>query len=138
MADRIRSTRATHQWLVHELDGQVVGYAYGGVHRSRAAYRWTTEVSAYVDRSMHRRGIGRALYTELLDRLRRQGFRLAVAGITLPNDASVGLHEALGFESVGVYSNIGWKSGAWHDVGWWQLDLGDPGGNPPPEPRPPA
>jgi phosphinothricin acetyltransferase len=72
---------------------------------------------------------------ELFDRLRRRGFRLLVAGITLPNEASVSIHEALGFEPVGIYRNIGWKAGQWWDVGWWQLDLGEPEGEPPPEPR---
>jgi L-amino acid N-acyltransferase YncA len=123
MAERIRKA---HVWLVAERDGKIVGYAYGGRHRDRAAYNLTVEVSAYVDRALHRTGLGRRLYTELFDRLKDRGFRLLVAGITLPNDASVGIHEALGFERVGVYKNIGYKNGDWWDVGWWQLDLGDP------------
>jgi L-amino acid N-acyltransferase YncA len=127
MAERIRDA---HVWLVAERDGQVVGYAYGGQHRTRAAYDWTAEVSAYVDRSAQRSGIGRALYTELFKRLKQRGFRLLVAGITLPNDASVGIHEELGFEPVGVYKNVGYKNGEWWDVGWWQLDLGAPDGAP--------
>jgi L-amino acid N-acyltransferase YncA len=130
MAQRIR---AAHIWLVAERDGEVVGYAYGGEHRSRAAYNWTVEVSAYVDRSVHRTGLGRLLYRELFDQLKARGFRLLVAGITLPNDASVGIHEAMGFELVGVYTNIGYKAGQWWDVGWWQLDMGEPG-DPPPAP----
>jgi L-amino acid N-acyltransferase YncA len=134
MAERIR---AAHEWLVAERDGQVVGYAYGGTHRTRTAYQWTVEVSAYVDRSMHRSGIGRELYTALFDRLRQRGFRLLVAGITLPNEASVGIHEAMGFEPVGVYKNIGYKVGRWWDVGWWQLDMGAPEGAEPPDPEVP-
>jgi L-amino acid N-acyltransferase YncA len=131
MANRIR---AAHEWLVAERDGQVVGYAYGGTHRTRAAYNWTVEVSAYVDRSAYRSGIGRELYTELFNRLRGRGYRLLVAGITLPNEASVGIHEALGFEPVGVYKNVGYKAGRWWDVGWWELDMGAPEGDPPREP----
>jgi phosphinothricin acetyltransferase len=129
-----RRIRAAHEWLVAERDGAIVGYAYGGVHRTRRAYQWTAEVSAYMDRTAHRTGVGRELYTELFGRLRRRGFRLLVAGITLPNDASVSMHEAMGFEPVGVYKNIGWKAGQWWDVGWWQLDLGAPEGEPPPAP----
>jgi len=121
MAARIRKA---HIWLVAEDDdGQVVGYAYGGPHRDRAAYNSTVEVSAYIDRNLHRTGLGRRLYTALFERLREGGYRLLVAGITLPNEASVGIHEALGFEPVGVYKNIGFKNGEWWDVGWWQLDL---------------
>ena len=84
-------------------------------------------VSAYVDRSLHRGGIGRELYLALFDRLKQRGYRLLVAGITVPNEASVGFHQALGFQRVGVYKNIGFKFGRWYDVGWWQLDLGEPG-----------
>jgi phosphinothricin acetyltransferase len=134
---RIRKTTATHPWIVMEVGGEVVGYAYATQHRPRAAYRWTAEVTVYIDGRHHRAGIGRRLYTELLDRLRRQGFRLAVAGITLPNAGSVGLHEAMGFERVGVYERIGWKAGAWHDVGWWQLDLQPGSEAAPAEPLPP-
>jgi phosphinothricin acetyltransferase len=113
-------------WLVAERDGKVVGYAYGGRHRDRAAYDRTVEVSAYIDGSAQRTGLGRRLYTELFARLKDRGFRLLVAGITLPNEASVAIHEALGFEPVGVYKNVGFKNGEWWDVGWWQLDLGEP------------
>jgi L-amino acid N-acyltransferase YncA len=127
MAERIRKS---HVWLVAERDGRVVGYAYGGQHRERAAYNWTAEVSAYIDQAAQRTGVGRRLYTELFERLRSMGFRLLVAGITLPNDASVGIHEALGFEPVGVYKNVGFKNGKWWDFGWWQLDMGAPSGAP--------
>jgi phosphinothricin acetyltransferase len=128
MASRIRDA---HEWLVSERDGVVVGYAYGGVHRTRAAYNRTVEVSAYVDRSAQRSGVGRELYEELFRRLKERGFRLLVAGVTMPNAASIGLHESLGFERVGVFHDIGFKSGRWWDVGWWELDLGQPGSKPP-------
>lgn len=135
MARRIASTSVTHPWLVAENAGVVVGFAYGCPHRARAAYRWAAEVSVYIDRAHRRRGLGHRLYTELLELLRHQGYHVACAGISLPNDASVHLHEALGFEPVGVYRSIGYKAGAWHDVGWWQVRLSPPDGDPP-EPLP--
>ncbi|MGH2854186.1 MAG: arsinothricin resistance N-acetyltransferase ArsN1 family B [Solirubrobacteraceae bacterium] len=131
---RILDTSATHPWLVLEEAGRVVGFAYGSRHRARAAYRWAADVTVYVAPSHHRRGVGRRLYGELLQRLRRQGFHVACAGITLPNEASVGLHRALGFQAVGVYRRIGFKHGAWHDVSWWQLDLVPADSTPPREP----
>ena len=139
-AARIACLTATHPWLVAERDGVVAGFAYGSPHRERAAYRWAADVSVYVDPAHHGRGIGRALYEELLARLRTQRIHIACAGITLPNAASVGLHESLGFELVGIYRGIGWKAGAWRDVGWWQLRLLPPlaDGAPPPEPLPPG
>lgn len=136
--DRMRDTLESHAWLVCEDGRQIVGFAYGTQHRTRAAYRWAADVTVYVDPERHRSGIGRALYETLLDRLREQGFHVACAGITLPNDASVGLHESLGFEPVGVYRRIGWKAGEWHDVGWWQLELTPPTATKPDEPRPPT
>lgn len=112
-------------WLVYESEGGVVGYADAGRHRSRAAYQWSVDVSVYVAESQHRRGVGRALYTSLLACLRLQGFFNAYAGITLPNPASVALHEGLAFQQVGVYRNVGYKLGRWHSVGWWALALQD-------------
>jgi L-amino acid N-acyltransferase YncA len=135
--DRIRSTTKTHPWLVLEIEGRVAGYAYASPHRARAAYRWAADVAIYVDPAYHRKGVGRRLYTELLERLGRQGIQVVCAGITIPNPASVGLHTAMGFEPVGVYKRIGWKAGAWHDVVWLQLELAPAGNTPPPEPRPP-
>jgi len=116
----------------------LAGYAYASEHRERAAYRWAADVAVYIAPSHHRRGIGRALYRALLELLGRQGVQVACAGIALPNDASVALHEACGFELVGVYHRIGWKAGAWWDVGWWELELIVPTDGPPPEPGPPA
>jgi L-amino acid N-acyltransferase YncA len=136
-AERIARTAATHPWLVAERGGEVAGYAYACQHRSRAAYRWAADVSVYVAAGQRRTGCGRALYDELLRRLRGQRFQVACAGITLPNEASVALHESLGFVAVGVYRRIGWKAGAWRDVGWWQLELEPPGEGRPAEPRPP-
>jgi phosphinothricin acetyltransferase len=106
-------------WLVAEVDGRPVGYAYASAHRARAAYRTSVETSAYVHDDHQRRGIGRALYTQLLNELGERGFASAFAGITLPNDASVGFHESLGFEPIGVFPRVGRKFGAWHDVAWF-------------------
>lgn len=123
MARRIARTMPAHPWLVALDQGHLAGYAYAGPHRIRAAYRWCVDVSAYVDPDSRRRGVGRSLYTALLAVLELQGYREAFAGIALPNPASVGLHQGLGFVAVGVYRRVGWKLGAWHDVGWWQRSL---------------
>jgi phosphinothricin acetyltransferase len=134
-AARIERTTATHPWLVAEGDGEVLGFAYACPHRSRAAYRWAADVSVYVAAEHRRGGHGRRLYEALIEELRQRRFRIACAGVTLPNEASVALHERLGFVPVGVYRRIGWKAGAWRDVGWWQLDLSPDAEDPPAEPR---
>jgi phosphinothricin acetyltransferase len=138
MAARIEHYASTHAWLVAEHEGQVVGYAYATAFNERPAYRWSASVSVYVAAGSRGRGVGRALYEALFERLRERGFHMAGAGITLPNEASVALHESLGFEPVGVNREIGWKRGAWHDVGWWQLELAPAGEGPPSEPLPPG
>ncbi len=113
-------------WRVAVREDVVVGYAYAGQHKARAAYRWSVDVSVYLAASEHRRGTGRALYGELLPLLVDLGYVTAFAGITVPNPGSVGLHEALGFTLVGVYEAVGFKQGQWHDVGWWQCRLQEP------------
>jgi L-amino acid N-acyltransferase YncA len=138
MGERIAGVAGSHGWLVAERGGQIAGYAYAYPFQQRPAYRWTVGVSVYVAEGERGRGVGRALYTELFQRLRDRGFRMAHAGITLPNPASVALHEGFGFEQVGVNREIGWKHGAWRDVGWWQLELVPVGEGPPPEPQPPG
>jgi phosphinothricin acetyltransferase len=130
MERRIVGILPSLPWLVAEDDGDVIGYAYACKHRERAAYRWSVDVATYVDPRRHRRGVARALYRALLDIVRAQGYYAAHAGITLPNDASVGLHESLGFRPVGVYRAVGHKLGAWRDVGWWQLPLRERIGQP--------
>jgi phosphinothricin acetyltransferase len=132
MARRIAVAAERHAWLVLEDEGRVVGYAYGGLYKERPAYRWACEVSVYVVAGRRRTGAGRALYEALLARLAARGYRVAVAGMTLPNDASVGLHRAMGFEPAGTYRRIGYKHGAWHDVAWAQRSLAS--GDPPSEP----
>lgn len=128
-ADMSRRMHAAFCWLIAEHDGQTIGYAYGASHHERAAYRWAADVAVYIDRRHRRAGVGRALYEQLFTRLRTIGLWTLCAGITQPNDASNGLHRAMGFVPVGTYRRIGWKAGAWHDVQWWQLYLrpGEPG-----------
>jgi L-amino acid N-acyltransferase YncA len=138
MAQRIERVSLTHPWLVAEDAGTVAGFAYATPHRERVSYRWATDVSVYVDAGHRRCGVGRTLYRELFGLLIRQGLWVACAGVTLPNDASVALHESFGFQPVGIYRRIGWKAGAWRDVGWWQLDLVAPAPGAPAEPGPPA
>ena len=131
MRRRIAKTLRSYPWLLYENEGHVLGYAYASSHRERAAYRWAVDVSAYVREGYRRLGVGRSLYSSLLALLHLQGFYRALAGITLPNPGSVGLHQAMGFQSLGTYHNIGYKCGRWHDVQWFQLALREPGNEPP-------
>jgi phosphinothricin acetyltransferase len=120
-----RETRDRYPWLSAEVDGRFAGYAKAGAWRTRTAYQWTAEVGIYIEEWARGRGVGRTLYQALLDELRTRGFHSAIGGITLPNEPSVRLHEALGFKPVGVVRDAGHKLGAWHDVGFWQLILRD-------------
>ena len=123
IARRVHETLPDYPWLVCERDGQVAGYAYASRHSARAAYRWSVNTSVYVDAAHWRRGVGRGLYQSLFAILVSQGYVNAYAGITLPNPSSVGLHESVGFTPVGVYREVGYKLGRWHDVGWWERAL---------------
>jgi|SRR5579859_6589337 len=135
MGERIASSLKTHAWFVLEDGGRVVGYSYGGRLNPRPSYRWSCEVSIYLEMGRRRTGAGRMLYDALLARLSERGYRVAVAGMTLPNEASVGLHRAMGFQAVGTYRRIGHKLGVWHDVAWMQRFLGGSGTDPPGELR---
>jgi L-amino acid N-acyltransferase YncA len=135
LQERMNRITVGYPWLVGEIDGQVAGYVYASQYRERAAYRWTVEVAIYVAASHQRRGLGRALYDTLFSILRQQGFFKALAGISLPNAASVGLHEHVGFRSMAVFHGVGHKCDRWVDVGWWQLEL-QPHRPNPPDPRP--
>jgi L-amino acid N-acyltransferase YncA len=128
-------------WLVADEGGRVAGYAYASAHRARPAYRWSADCSVYLDPAYRGQGLGRRLYERLIIEVRDLGYRSLFAGIALPNPASVSLHEALGFQPVGVFRDVGYKHGAWRDVGWWQCTLGERGtlgepGSAPAEPRP--
>lgn len=132
MRERVRKISGRWPWLVCEQGGEILGYAYGSEHRARAAYQWSVDVAVYVRDRFHRAGIGRALYAALFPLLSLQGFFNAYAGIALPNPGSVGLHEAMGFRPVGTYRSVGYKLGAWRDVGWWHLELQHTRGEPVP------
>lgn len=122
-ARRIADVLVALPWLVATDQDGVMGYAYASKHRERAAYQWSVDTSVYVHERCRGRGVGKALYEDLFARLKRQNIYAAHAGITLPNAGSVGLHEAMGFRPIGVYERVGFKHGAWHDVGWWQREL---------------
>ena len=132
IVQRMRAILPAYPYLVFEQDGEVVGYANGHVHRGRPAYRWSVETSVYVREDARGQGIGRSLYANLLDVLTRQGFHTAFAGTALPNPGSVALHEAVGFKTLGVFPEVGFKFGRWHDVRWWHRTLteGAPRGDP--------
>ncbi|MGQ0559597.1 MAG: GNAT family N-acetyltransferase [Sphingosinicella sp.] len=136
MRGRILEGGALYPWLVPCSEGDApIGYASASAFRSRPAYRFTVETSVYLAPDVAGRGVGRALYSELLALLARQGFAQAIGAITLPNQASVRLHESLGFVAAGIYRDVGYKLGRWHSVGLWQRPLA-PLAERPQEPRP--
>ncbi len=137
MAARIHQVQQTFPWLVGvDEQGQVLGYVYASKFRERAAYQWTVEVTAYVHENARGQGVARRLYGALFEQLVALGYFQAIATITLPNPASVALHESLGFAPAGLFHAVGHKLGAWRDVGYWQRTLQRPGaapGLPPPK-----
>jgi phosphinothricin acetyltransferase len=132
---RIEAGGDLYPWFVAEADARLLGYACASAFRTRRAYRFTVETSVYLATNAVGRGVGRTLYTRLLETLEAQGFAQAIGAISLPNPASVRLHEALGFAHAGTYRDVGYKLGSWHSVGLWQRPLGAVG-DPPREPRP--
>lgn len=120
MARRIENYGTSHGWLVAEVEGKIAGYAYGSPHRTREAYATSADVAVYVDAAFARTGIGRQLYEALFPALKYRKIHAIFAGIALPNDASIGLHQTMGFTPIGIYRQVGWKMGGWRDVGWWQ------------------
>jgi L-amino acid N-acyltransferase YncA len=133
-AARVAEILERFPWLACEDGGRVIGYAYACPHRARHAYRWSVETSIYVAEGRRKSGVGRALYGALLEILGVQGLCNAYAGITLPNAESAAFHESFGFRWIGTFPAVGYKQGAWRDVGWWHLRLGE-GSSEPPEPR---
>lgn len=131
LRQRVTTTLRHYPWLIFESDQEVTGFAYATSHRSRDAYQWSVEVSVYVDSERRRLGCGRQLYSQLFSILASQGFHSAYAGIAVPNVASQAFHESLGFQQIGVFPQVGFKHGAWRDVGWWfralsQSETGEP------------
>ncbi|ELX10549.1 phosphinothricin N-acetyltransferase Bar [Janthinobacterium sp. HH01] len=123
MAGRIRDVTAGLPWLVYEQDGVVLGYAYATKWRARSAYRFAAETSVYLEFGQGGKGIGKALYKALLEELRIREIHMAIGGIAQPNEASVALHESLGFEKVAHFKQVGRKFDRWIDVGYWELQL---------------
>jgi len=121
-----------YPWLVCEVDGEIAGYAYGSMHRDRTAYQWSPESTVYLSEKYHRRGIARALYEKLFAIMKLQGYINVFAGIGLPNTKSEEFHRAIGFKEIGIFRNIGYKLGSWHDTKWFQLQLSEHILNPPP------
>jgi len=133
MGNRIQKISRQFPWIVCEAESEILGYAYASSHRERAAYQWAADATVYISPKAQRAALGRGLYTSLFRILALQGYYKVYAGVTLPNPASVGLHEAVGFQPVGIYHGVGYKLGRWHDVGWWQLELQSESS----DPRPP-
>lgn len=125
MRRRVAGVLQQYPWLVCETGDGVVGYAYATAHRDRAAYRWSVDASTYISDSAHRQGIARGLYTRLFEILVLQGYRSVYAGITLPNTASFELHKSMGFREVGIYHDVGYKLGKWHDTVWLERSLAE-------------
>lgn len=139
MKQRMGSSEDLYPWLVatngEEADSSVIAYAYAARFRDRPAYRYVVEASIYVAGPVQGQGVGRLLYGALMDTLRAQGFVQAVAVISLPNDYSIQLHEAVGFQRAGVLREMGFKQGRWLDIGLWQKELSD-ATIPPVDPKP--
>lgn len=125
MEGRIEKCLQKFPWMICEVDNSIAVYVYGSVHREREAYQWTCESSIYMDEEFRGKGLGILLYQTLFKLLKQQGFVNVYGGITLPNNASIKLHEKCGFVHFATYDNVGYKFGSWHKVGWWRLLLNE-------------
>lgn len=124
MIERFEKIKSTNlPWLVAQKDGEILGYAYAHFWHERSAYRFTVEPSIYLDSKSTGKGVGKVLYKELLLQLKSLGIKNALSLITVPNDASITLHEKLGFEKVGLLPDVGFKFDKWLSVGFWQLKM---------------
>ncbi len=123
---RIKTVLEEAPYLVCEIDGVIVGYAYASAYRTRASYRWNREVTVYINPDFQGMNIGTALYTALIAMLRMQHYGNLLAVVTLPNEGSARLHERMGFKACAVFNQVGYKMNKWHQVGWWELALADP------------
>lgn len=132
MQSRIETILKKYPWIVCAVDEKIAGYVYASKHRDREAYQWSCECSIYMNNDFKGKGIGKELYQLLFQILKLQGFRNVYAGISLPNEASVHIHEKCGFKHFATYENIGYKFGNWHTVGWWKLQINDYDLQPPP------
>ena len=121
--ERIEHISSFYPWLVYENEAKILGYAYASQHRQRSSYRWSVDVTVYIHQSAHGKGIGSQLYEQLLSLLQKQGFYNAYAGITLPNEKSIALHEKFGFVKIGQYNRVGYKINKWWNVGWWECEI---------------
>jgi L-amino acid N-acyltransferase YncA len=132
MQNRIETILQKYPWIVCEIDGKIAGYVYASKHRDREAYQWSCECTIYMHNDFKGKGIGKELYQLLFEILQLQGFRNVYAGITLPNEGSITIHEKCGFKHFATYENIGYKFAEWHSVGWWKLQINDYNLQPPP------
>ncbi len=128
---RIKVISSDYPWLVCLLGKMIVGYAYASRHRDRTAYQWSVDAAVYLSPAIHGKGIARILYETLFSILRLQGYYNVYAGISLPNEKSVGFHKATGFAEIGIYNKTGYKHGSWHNTAWFQMHLADHLDNPP-------
>ena len=127
MVQRIAGASGQRPWLVVEDAGRILGYAYASEWKSRCSYRYSVETTVYVDREHRGQGIGVQLYAALIEQLGRTPVHALIAGIALPNDHSVALHEKMGFRKVARFEEVGWKFNKWIDVGYWQKLMPDQG-----------
>ena len=123
MKRRIAETTSRFPWIVYEKDREVTGYAYASEWKSRCAYKHSLETTVYLRKGLEGIGIGSILYSALIDLLREGKYHAAIGGISLPNDASIALHEKFGFRKIGQFIEVGYKFGKWIDVGYWELIL---------------